>query len=211
MIDVIARRTCPGWEEAERHLARADPILGDIIARVGPCTLAPRKDYFAALCHSIISQQISTAAAQTVWERLRRLFPNRRPTAAALLALPPDILRSAGLSRPKQSYLRSIAEAFVNGDVPVRRWGTMDDEAIVQSLIPIRGIGRWTAEMFLIFVLNRTDLLPVDDLGLCTQVRKCYGLKDYPNADVLKRIAEKWRPYRSIATWYLWRGALKVR
>src|SRR5438309_4766140 len=137
MIDVIARRTCPGWSAAERQLAAVDPVLAGVIDRVGPCTLAPRKDYFAALCQSVISQQISTVAAETVWQRLRRLFPDRRPVPALLAAMSDDQLRTVGLSRQKAGYLRSLAEAFASGAVPVRRWSKLDDEAIVQALIPI--------------------------------------------------------------------------
>jgi DNA-3-methyladenine glycosylase II len=110
------------------------------------------------------------------------------------------------LSRQKVVYIRSLAEHFNDGAVPVRKLAKMSDEEVVQALILVKGIGRWTAEMFLIFVLNRTDLLPVDDLGLCNQARRAYGLKKYPDAKTMMKLAEKWRPYRSIATWYLWRS-----
>src|SRR5205823_4951630 len=120
-------------------------------------------------------------------------------------------LRAAGISPQKTGYLRSLASAFATGAVPVRRLVKMSDEEVIQALIPIKGIGRWTAEMFLIFVLNRTDLLPVDDLGLCNQARRTYGFKKYPTAKRMIALAEKWRPYRSIATWYLWRGSALIR
>jgi DNA-3-methyladenine glycosylase II len=207
MIDLIAKRKCPGWSEAETHLAKADPLLGEIIRRVGACTLSPRSDYFGALCQSIVNQQISTIAAMAVWKRFIALFPRRRPRPEVLLTIDDPTLRGAGLSRQKTAYLRSLSEAFASGAVPLRRLGRMTDEQIVQALIPIKGIGRWTAEMFLIFVLNRTDLLPVDDLGLRANAKRLYGLRNMPNAKKLNVLAEKWRPYRSIATWYLWRSA----
>lgn len=206
MIDLIAKPDTPNWTEAESHLSRVDPVLAEIIRRVGPCTLSPRKDHFGALCQSILNQQISTAAARTVWERFRKLCPTRRPTPANVSMLSEETLRSAGLSRQKATYIHSLSAAFVSGAIPTRRWAAMTDEEVVQALIPVKGIGRWTAEMFLIFVLNRTDLLPVDDLGLCNQARRHYKLKKYPDAKRMKKLAVKWQPYRSIATWYLWRA-----
>jgi DNA-3-methyladenine glycosylase II len=206
MMDLIPKSVCPGWTEAEAHLSRVDPVLAKLIQQVGPCSLSPRKDHFGALCQSILNQQISVAAARTVWDRFRKLFPRHRPIPAALLLLSDEQLRGAGLSRQKAGYLRSLAEHFSGSSIPPRKLKRMTDEEVVQSLLPVRGIGRWTAEMFLIFVLNRTDLLPVDDLGLCTQIMRAYGIKKYPDAKTVIRLGEKWRPYRSIATWYLWRS-----
>ena len=206
MIDRVARKTCPGWHEAADHLSRADKVLAPIIERVGMCTLAPRTDYFPSLCQSIVNQQISTHVANVIFGRLRRLCPRGRLTPAGLLELETSALRGAGLSRQKLDYLRGLAEAFNGGNVPVRAFKNMDDEEIIQSLIPVKGIGRWTVEMFLIFVLNRTDVLPVDDLGLRKGVQRAYGKRSLPSAKMIRRIAEPWRPYRSVATWYLWRS-----
>jgi DNA-3-methyladenine glycosylase II len=206
MPDLIAKPQSTAWTEAEAHLSRVDPVMREIISRVGGCTLSRRKGHFAALCHAIINQQISMMAARTIWGRFRDLFPGRRPNPASALKLPDEALRGAGLSRQKVVYIRSLAEHFNNGAVPVRKLAKMSDEEVVQALILVKGIGRWTAEMFLIFVLNRTDLLPVDDLGLCNQARRAYGLKKYPDAKTMMKLAERWRPYRSIATWYLWRS-----
>jgi DNA-3-methyladenine glycosylase II len=206
MIDLIAKPQCPGWTDAAEHLSRVDPVMADIIRRVGPCTLAPRKGHFAALCRAIVGQQISTKAAQSIWMRFSKTFPGGRPSPAAMLGLSDDVLRAAGLSRQKTGYLRSLAEHFDSGAFPARKLAKMTDEEIIQSLLPVKGIGRWTAEMFLIFVLNRPDLLPVDDLGLCNQARRAYGMKSYPAARTMLRLSEKWRPYRSVATWYLWRS-----
>jgi DNA-3-methyladenine glycosylase II len=204
MIDLKARPACPGWTGAERHLSKVDPILRRIIRRVGPCTLAPRKDYFAALCQSILNQQISTQVAIVIYNRFRDLFPRRRPTPEALLQIDDVTLRGVGLSRQKLLYLRSLAEAFASGNVPVRRFNRMDEE-IIQSLIPVKGIGRWTVEMFLMFVLNRPDVLPVDDLGLKKGVQQAFGLPELPKAPEIIDLAQSWRPYRTVATWYLWR------
>jgi DNA-3-methyladenine glycosylase II len=158
------------------------------------------------LCQSIISQQVSTAAARSMYRKFRFLFPSRRPSAAMLLELGDKELRGAGLSRQKVEYVRGIAEAFIDGRVPVRRLWRMSDEEAIEALVPLRGVGRWTAEMFLIFVLQRPDVLPVDDLGLQVGMQKLFKLPQRPKGRDLIPLAERWRPYRSVATWYLWRG-----
>ena len=176
---------------------------------MGPCTLAPRRDYFVVLCKSIFSQQISTAVAATLFGRFRDLFPGRRPTPALVLAKlageDEAVLRHCGLSRQKKTYLLDLAEHFATGQIPTRKLARMGDEEIIESLVRVKGVGRWTAEMFLIFVLNRPDVLPVDDLGLREGVRDVHGLAERPAAAAVRALAEPWRPWRSIATWYLWR------
>jgi DNA-3-methyladenine glycosylase II len=194
------------WTEATNHLSRIDPKLAAVIQRTGPCTLKPRRNCFLMLCRAIISQQISGPVAIAISKRFKKLFPNSRPTPKHLLTFTDDQLRSAGLSRQKMSYLRDLAAHFSAGKVPTRCFKQMTDEEIIQSLIPIKGIGRWTAEMFLIFVLNRPDLLPVDDLGIRKGFQKVYGLKQEPKAAKMIQIAEKWRPWRTIGSWYMWRG-----
>ena len=199
----------PDWSAAVRHLRRVDPQLAAVIDRVGPCTLAPRGDPFVALCQSIFTQQISTAIATVMFGRFRTLFPRGTPTPAGVLrvldATPVEQLRQCGLSRQKHAYLRDLAEHFVARKIPVRRLPSMTDEEVIAALTEVKGVGRWTAEMFLIFVLNRPDVLPVDDLGLQEGVRHVRGLAARPKpADVL-RLGEPWGPWRSIATWYLWR------
>jgi DNA-3-methyladenine glycosylase II len=202
-------KTAPDWSAALSHLRRADPVMSSIIGRVGPCTLAPRIGYFTALCQAMISQQVSTVVAAILYQRFRRLFPAGRPTPRGVLALSDDQLRSVGLSRQKIGYLRDLATRFASGQIPTRRFASMSDEEIIQSLLPIKGVGRWTAEMFLIFVLNRPDLLPVDDLGVRKVAQSAYALKTLPDAPTLIALAAPWRPWRTIATWYLWRyGAL---
>jgi DNA-3-methyladenine glycosylase II len=199
----------PDWAPAIRYLRRNDPILRPVIDRVGPCTLHPRRDYFVVLCKAIFTQQISTAVATILFGRFRDLFPRRRPTPKLVLdALDnrgADVLRKCGLSRQKAVYLRDLSRHFLDGRIPTRRLGRMTDEAVIESLVGVKGIGRWTAEMFLIFTLNRPDVLPVDDLGLKEGVREVFGMSERPDAKTLEAIGEAWTPYRSIATWYLWR------
>jgi DNA-3-methyladenine glycosylase II len=188
------------------RLSRSDQTLGRIIQRVGPCTLAPRKGYFAALCRAIIAQQLSTTAAATIQERFRCLFPGRRVTPASLLARTDADLRAVGLSRQKTAYLRDLAAKLGDGTIPCRRLSRMEDDQIIAALTQVRGIGVWTVQMFLIFVLNRPDVLPTDDLGLRKAVQTHYGGKTLPTAARLSELAEPWRPYRSFATWYLWQS-----
>src|SRR5687767_12772044 len=175
----------PNWSQAVKHLKR-DPVMRQIIARVGPCTLHPRRDYFVVLCKSIFTQQISTVVATTLFGRFRDLFPMRRPTpplvVKALTNGDDETLRRCGLSRQKRAYVLGLAAHFAAGRVPTRRFARMTDEQIIDSLVEVKGIGRWTAEMFLIFVLNRPDVLPVDDLGLREGARRFYDLSERPKS-----------------------------
>ncbi len=197
------------WVEAQRYLRRSDPVLRKVIDRVGPCTLAPRRDYFVVLCKSIYSQQISVAAATKLFGRFRDHFPQRRPTPARVRQLlatqDVSVLQRCGLSRQKCAYIKDLSERFVAGEVPTRRLSRMSDEQIIDSLVRVKGIGRWTAEMFLMFVLNRPDVFPTDDLGLREGVREVYGLSERPTLAELTKIGETWRPFRTVATWYIWR------
>jgi DNA-3-methyladenine glycosylase II len=199
----------PDWSPAVDHLRRADSVLARVIDAVGPCTLHPRRDHFVVLCKAIFSQQISVAGAATLFGRFRDRFPQRRPTPDRVIAFltdgDPAVIRFCGLSRQKQAYVLDLARHFRERTLPTARFGRMDDEQIIESLTAIRGIGRWTAEMFLIFVLNRPDVLPVDDLGLRKGVQRAFGLPALPTMGQLRDAAEIWKPYRSVATWYLWR------
>ena len=202
----LSAKSKVNWKEATDHLSRVDPILAAVIERTGPCTLKPRGDCFLNLCRAIIYQQISGNVAIAIMKRFKKLFSRSRPNPKHLLTLSDEQLRSAGLSRQKMTYLRDLAKHFTEGKIPTRRFSRMTDEEIIQSLIPVKGIGRWTAEMFLIFVLNRTDLLPVDDLGVRKGFQKVYGLRTEPKAAKMIQIAEKWRPWRTVGSWYMWRG-----
>jgi DNA-3-methyladenine glycosylase II len=196
------------WIAGAKHLAGIDPRLRKIIKKVGPCPLRPRRDYFVVLCKAIYSQQISTRVAAVLFGRFRQQFPGKRPTPALVIRLldgDPARLKTCGLSRQKMKYLRDLADHFVFARIPTRRLAAMSDQEVIDALVRVHGIGRWTAEMFLMFVLNRTDVLPVDDLGLRDAVKDVYGLKQRPTAKELTALAEGWRPWRSLATWYLWR------
>jgi len=188
---------------------KRDPILADIIKRHGACQLGSardRFDHFAMLVRAIVSQQLSTKAAHTIHTRLIALMPEGKATPAALAALAEAQLRAVGISRQKAAYLRDLAEKVASGDVPLENIDELEDEAIVTALTRIKGIGRWTAEMFLIFRLQRPDVLPVGDLGIVNAMQKAYRMRKKPTPERMRKIGEAWRPYRSIASWYLWRS-----
>jgi len=192
------------WHDARRALAAADPVLAGIIESVREEHLRPRHDPFHTLARSIVGQQISVKAAESVWRKLQAAVGEMSPQAVAAAGEPR--LLAAGLSRQKARYLTSLAGHFRDGSIEAERWPEMDDEAVIARLTQVKGIGRWTAEMFLIFHLMRPDVLPLADLGLQRAIRLHYG--DRPIADLagMTELAETWRPWRSVATWYLWRS-----
>ncbi|MGH7165713.1 MAG: DNA-3-methyladenine glycosylase family protein [Nitrospiraceae bacterium] len=194
---------------ARRHLTQVDPVLRDIIARVGCCTLKPRPHHFATLCDSIISQQLSATVAAAIYDRFASLYPRRRPSPRAVKTTPLPFLRRSGLSGQKARYVKALATGFLDGRIRPQRLARQTNEEIIGALVSIHGIGRWTAEMFLIFALNRLDILPVDDLGIRTAVQRWYGLRSLPKPARLRRLAKPWHPYESIACWYLWRSLRK--
>jgi len=192
---------------ALRHLKRADPVLRRILARVGPFRPNRMRDRFATLVKSIVFQQLALKAAQTIFTRLQSLYGRgRNPTPQELLRTSQRKLRSAGLSRQKIGYLRDLARKAADGTLALGRLGRMRDEAVIAKLTEVKGIGRWMAEMFLIFSLGRPDVLPVDDLGLRLAIQKAYRLRKLPTSARITTMAERWRPYRSVATWYLWQS-----
>jgi DNA-3-methyladenine glycosylase II len=193
--------------EAMLHLRSADPVLARVIDAVGPIEIALRRERFAALSRAIIFQQLAGAAARTIHDRFVALFPGRRfPSPRQVLDASPEDLRRVGLSRQKSLYLRDLAAHIENGTLNFHRFSKMDDEEIIVDLTRVNGIGRWTAEMFLIFNLGRPDVLPVDDLGVRNAARRLYRMRKMPDAKRLRTLAERWRPYRSAASWYLWRS-----
>jgi DNA-3-methyladenine glycosylase II len=195
------------WAHAVRHLRRVDLHLRAIIDRVGPCRLEPYPDRFSALVRSIVAQQISWKAARSINERLIAIGSDPHHPQR-LLELGEPALRSAGLSAAKARYVLNLAEAVVSGHVPVDAFDdSWDDEAITQALTSVKGIGIWTAEMFLIFALNRPDVLPASDLGVRIALRDRHGLARLPAPRECHALAELWRPYRTIASWYIWRRA----
>ena len=192
------------WEEACQHLMAQDRVMKRLIPQFGNACLQTRGDAFVTLARSIVGQQISVKAAQTVWDRFA-LLP-RRMTAANVLKLKVDDMRAAGLSARKVEYLVDLALHFVNRAVHVKDWDAMDDEAIIAELVAIRGIGRWTADMFLIFHLMRPNVLPLDDVGLINGISKCYFSGDSVSRSDAREVAAAWTPYCSVATWYIWRS-----
>ena len=200
---------------ARLHLRKSDEKLADVIKQVGPFTAKARRDRFGSLVRSIIGQQISTQAAATIFERFKEAIKEQRKTPAkrgqafcpeTIVSLSVDELRELGVSPQKAGYLHSLSQHVVDGDIDLSKLSKLDDEAVIETLTKVKGIGRWTAEMFLIFSLARLDVLPVDDLGIKKAARNIYGLKDLPDGMRLEKIAKPWRPYASIASWYLWRS-----
>ncbi len=194
------------YHKAHKHLSRRDHVLKTLIGQVGPCTLEVNPDGFAVLARSIISQQISTKAAHAIGGRLLKTLGRSGFRPRAVLKLSDEAMRAAGLSAMKVRSLRDLAEKCLARDVPLAKLPEMPDEEVIETLLPVRGIGRWTAEMFLIFSLGRLDVLPMGDYGLRAGIRNQYGLTDMPDKATLVRIGEVWRPYRSVGTWFIWRS-----
>ena len=192
---------------AVAHLQHADPVLGQLITRCGPCILQPRDlEPFVMLCRSIVYQQLSGKAAGTIMGRFLGLYTPEILTPEALLRTTPDTLRGIGLSRQKIVYLQDLAGKVQDGTLRLAALPTYSDTEVIQQLTGIKGIGRWTAEMFLIFALGRPDVFPVDDLGVRKAIQQAYGYKRMPAPVTMHRHARKWVPYRTVATWYLWRS-----
>ncbi|MBL8334562.1 MAG: DNA-3-methyladenine glycosylase 2 family protein [Rubrivivax sp.] len=199
----------PGyWEEACRHLSRRDRVMKRLIPKFGDACLQSRGDALTTLARSIVGQQISVKAAQSVWDRLvAAVVPPGVPLKAeVLLAMTPVQLREVGLSARKAEYLHDLSRHFGDGRVHEAEWQGMDDEAIITELVAIRGIGRWTAEMFLIFHLMRPDVLPLDDLGLLRGISLNYFSGEPVSRAEAREVGEGWAPFRSVATWYIWRS-----
>lgn len=193
-------------ERALVHLRNADPILESVIDRVGPFTLRAKRDRFGMLVRSILSQQISTKAAESIRNRLlARLHPETL-SVESLSQLTDEDLRSVGLSGQKVRYLRDLIEHVHSGQIPLNTIGRQTDAEIIRELTQVTGIGEWTAQMFLIFSLGRMDVLPHADLGIRTAIRNLYQLDELPNRTETERLATPWRPYATIASWYCWRS-----
>lgn len=194
---------------AHRHISATDPRLAALIARSIRYNVAPAKSIrpFDALAESIAYQQLSGKAAATIWGRVRALFPGKHLDAKLVLKMPDEKLRAAGLSRSKIAALKDLAAKTLDGTVPsARALAKMTDEEIIERLISVRGIGRWTAEMLLLFDLGRPDVWPVDDYGVRKGFAKTFGRRKLPTPKQLRKFGEKWRPYRSVAAWYFWRA-----
>jgi DNA-3-methyladenine glycosylase II len=192
------------WELACAELAAADPVMAALIARYPDAVLTSRGDPFQTLARAIVGQQISVKAAESVWTRFTEFAQSIRPEC--IVTLEPGALGACGLSRRKAEYLRDLAGHFVDGRVQPLRWESMADEAVIAELVDVRGIGRWTAEMLLIFNLLRPDIWPVDDIGLQKAVALHYLDNERPTPGILRRHGERHAPWRTVATWYLWRS-----
>ena len=193
------------WHEAKAALGKRDGRLRRIISAYPDATLRTRGDPFQTLARSIVGQQISVRAAQAVWERFA-LAAGKAVTPSSVLALQEQAMRDAGLSRMKAAYLHDLATHFGGGAIRPRRWARMEDEAVIEELTEVKGIGRWSAEMFLIFYLMRPDVLPVGDLGLQRAIEKLYFKGEPITKDEMAEVGERWAPWRTVATWYLWRS-----
>ena len=198
--------TADDYARARRLLMRRDPILAATIRRIGACGMASRllTDHLTTLVRAIVGQQLSAKAAATIFARLRGLLPEGDITVAGLQALDDAALRGVGLSSQKLAYLRDLCARIADGRLRLDDLDALSDDQVIERLIAVKGFGRWTAEMFLMFRLQRPDVLPVGDLGICTAVQRIYRLRQRPKPERLTKIGEAWRPYRSIACWYLW-------
>ncbi|ABM32897.1 DNA-3-methyladenine glycosylase [Paracidovorax citrulli] len=197
--------TAPGyWADACRHLVKKDRVMKRLIPQLGDVALVARGDAFTTLARSIVGQQVSVASAQKVWDRFAAL--PRSMTPAAVLKLKVDDMRAAGLSARKVDYLVDLALHFDTGRLHVKDWDAMDDEAIAAELVAIRGIGRWTADMFLIFHLARPNVLPLDDATLLQGISQHYFSGDPVSRSDAREVAEAWKPWCSVASWYIWRS-----
>ncbi|MEN9383173.1 MAG: putative glycosylase [Pseudomonadota bacterium] len=192
------------WQDACEHLTKSDRVMNKLIPQFPDASLQSRGDAFTTLARSVVGQQISVKAAQSVWNRFEALLPNVAP--AQVLRLKVDDMRSAGLSARKVEYLVDLSLHFDSGLLHVDAWQGMDDEAIIKELVAIRGIGRWTAEMFLIFYLLRPNVLPLDDVGLINGISKSYFSGEPVSRSEAREVAAAWAPYCSVATWYIWRS-----
>jgi DNA-3-methyladenine glycosylase II len=200
------------WEDACKHLSRRDRVMKKLIPKFGDACLRSRGDAFTTLARSIVGQQISVKAAQSVWDRFALAVaagsdtPATRLSVAGVQAMATLQMREAGLSARKCEYLLDLARHFADGRVHVDQWQTMDDEAIIEELVAIRGIGRWTAEMFLIFHLMRPNVMPLDDVGLIKGISVNYFSGEPVSRAEAREVGEAWAPFRSVATWYIWRS-----
>ena len=207
----------PDHASAVEHLRRSDPVMAEIIDRVGPCELGsrtdrggPARDHYGALLRAIVGQQLSVLAARSIYGRLTARYGDRTPSPAELLADDPEKLQvAAGLSRSKVVFLRDLAERLESGALPLDDLDQLSDEEVSARLVEVKGVGQWTADVFLIFHLGRPDVLPVGDLGVRRAAMLAYRLRKLPRPERLTALGRPWRPWRSVASWYLW-ASLRV-
>jgi len=196
------------FRAAVRHLKRVDPVLARVIEIVGPCRLESRREgtHFQALVRSIVFQQLSGKAASTILSRFNALYPDSTPSPDAVLATSDEQLRAVGLSRQKIGYMRDLASKVMQGTLPLDAVDSMDDDDLIAHLVQVKGIGRWTAQMFLMFRLDRRDVLPELDLGIQNAIKRAYRKRKRPTPKDVRKLGAKWSPHSSVASWYLWRS-----
>lgn len=208
MRSLMRRRPLPyDAEAARRHLLRSDPVMRALVKQVGPYAMEVRGRPYESLLRAILYQQLAGSAAAAIERRFLAMFDGAIPTPAQLAPMTDEQLRTAGISRQKASYMRSIAEHFADGRLSDTKLMRASDDGVVDAVTQIKGVGRWTADMLLMFCIGRPDVLPVGDLGVQNSMKLAYGLKDAPKPAEMEAIAEPWRPYRSAGSWYLWRRA----
>ena len=198
-------QTIPDQKNILIHFDQNDPVMAQVIRRFGPLKLKRNRNYFVVLCKAIVAQQISVAAADTITGRFQALFDGSAPTPERVLRLSDAVLRGVGLSRQKVAYLKDLSCHFHEKAIRPHRLHYMDNEEVIRQLTAVHGIGRWTAEMFLIFSLNRPDVLPVGDLGLQLGLKKLYRMRKLPTVKRMRTFGKKWHPLETVATWYAWR------
>lgn len=194
--------------EAEKHLALHDKILAPVIKTSGPCRIKPHSDHYGELVGSIVGQQLSSVAAGTIWRRVLDLFGGRMPSPEQLIKIDDQKLRDVGLSWAKVRYVKDLAQHVLDGRLDLDHIATMPNEQVVQQLTAVKGLGEWSAHMFMIFGLGRLDVLPVGDLGVRKAVMNLYGLKEMPDPTMMVTVANRhhWHPYESVAAWYCWQS-----
>ncbi len=193
-------------EAAVTHLRKSDPVLRRVIDRTGPCTMRKGRRHFRSLARAIVAQQISGKAAKSIWNRLQCAVRPRQITAETVAAMSPEQLRAQGVSPQKATYLHDLAGRVRDGSLRLNRLSQHADEQVIEQLVAVKGIGEWTAQMFLMFSLGRPDVFPHGDLGIRTAIRDLYGLPELPDRKASEPIARVWRPYATVASWYLWRS-----
>jgi DNA-3-methyladenine glycosylase II len=201
----VANATLPSRQKILKHFDLRDPVIAELVREIGPFRLKKNRKYFQVLCKAIISQQISIHAAESVTTRFWQLFDDRAPSPESVWEMPESILKGAGLSRQKVAYLKDLGKHFVEKTIRPHRLPYLSNEDVVEQLTGVYGIGPWTAQMFLIFSLNRMDVLPVADLGLQIAIQKLYGMKNRPTIKKIRVLGTRWHPYETVATWYGWR------
>ncbi len=201
----MSKTALPSRQKILKHFDSCDPVIAQLVREIGPFQLKKNRKYFQVLCKAIISQQISTKAAESITARFWQLFDGHAPSPQSVWEMPEPILQGAGLSRQKVAYMKDLGKHFVEKTIRPHRMPYLSNEEVIEQLTGVYGIGQWTAEMFLIFSLNRMDVLPVTDLGLQIAIQKLYGMKSRPTTKKIRSLGKKWHPLETVATWYGWR------